>query len=73
MDFSSKTNGVNILSPGSNHRSIDNDQLPNVIKDINNQLMNRNPVQNAASRVLPVYDPKKSNSDPIPHIPIVSQ
>jgi len=72
MDFSSKTNGVNILSPGSNHRSIDNDQLPNVIKDINNQLLNKNPVQSAASRTQPVNDPKKSGSDPIPRIPVVS-
>ncbi len=72
MDFSSKTNGVNILSPGSNHRSIDNDQLSNVIKDINNQVMNRNPVQNAASRLQPVNDPKKSNSAPIPNISIVN-
>ncbi|HLO80579.1 MAG TPA: RHS repeat-associated core domain-containing protein [Chitinophagaceae bacterium] len=65
MDFSSKTNGANILSPGSNHRSIDNDQLKNVIKDINNQLMNRNPVDAAKNRSQPVNDPKKSNSDPI--------
>jgi RHS repeat-associated protein len=65
MNFSSETNGVNILSPGSNHRSIDNDQLPNVIKDINNQLLNRNPVRNAADRVQPTYDPEKSNSPPI--------
>jgi RHS repeat-associated protein len=72
MDFSSETNGVNILSPGSNHRSIDNDQVQNVIEDINNELLNRNPVENAKNRIQPVHDPKKSNSDPIPHVPLVS-
>jgi RHS repeat-associated protein len=65
MDFSSKTNGVNVLSPGSNHRSIDNDQLQNVIKDINNQLKNRNPVDAAKNRPQPINDPKKSNSRPV--------
>jgi len=65
MDFSSKTNGVNVLSPGSNHRSIDNDQLQNVIKDINNQLKNRNPVDAAKNRPQPINDPKKSNSPPV--------
>jgi RHS repeat-associated protein len=65
MDFSNATNGANILSPGSNHRSIDNDQFKNVIKDINNQLMNRNPVESARNRTQQNNDPKKSNSLPI--------
>jgi RHS repeat-associated protein len=65
MDFSKETNGVNILSPGSNHRSIDNDQYLNVIKDINNLLLGRKPVEEAKKRPQPVNDPKKSNSDPI--------
>jgi hypothetical protein len=56
MGFSSKTRGVNILSPGSNQSSIDNDQLSNVIGDINNQLLNRDPIKSAASRVQPVND-----------------
>jgi RHS repeat-associated protein len=72
MDFSSKTNGVNILSPGSNHRSIDNDQTQDVIEDINNELLDRNPVESAKNRIQPVNDPKKSNSDPIPHVTLVS-
>ncbi|MFK7002165.1 alpha/beta hydrolase family protein, partial [Flavobacterium oreochromis] len=62
MDFSDKTNGVNILSPGSNHRSIDNDQYQNVAKDINNQLKNKDAVKMAKERKQPTYDPAKSNS-----------
>lgn len=58
----SKTKGVNILSPGSNHRSIDNDLLPFIIQDINNQLNGRDPVKKAAERKLPQFDPKKTNS-----------
>ena len=72
MDFSNETNGVNILSPGSNHRSIDNDQVKNVILDINNEIFNRNPVENAKDRVQPMSDPKKTGSEPIPHVSIVS-
>ena len=72
MDFSSSTNGVNILSPGSNHRSIDNDQLKNVINDINNTLLNKNPVQQASNRLQPTYNPATSNSPPIPKISIIT-
>lgn len=65
MDFSDSTNGVNILSPGSNHRSIDNDQVTNVIQDINNQIMNNNPVENADKRKQKMNDPATSNSQPV--------
>ena len=58
MDFSENTNGVNILSPGSNHRSIDNDQANNVKSDVNNQIMDRNPVESARNRSQPVNDPE---------------
>jgi hypothetical protein len=30
--------------------------------------MNRNSVENAKDRMQPIYDPKKSDSEPIPHI-----
>jgi len=68
MDFSSSTNGTNILSPGSNHRSIDNDQLQNVSQDINNALRGTNAVQQAAGRVQPTYNPATSKSQPVPKI-----
>jgi hypothetical protein len=63
---------VNILSPGSNHRSIDNGQLQNVVKDINNTLLNRTPVQQASSRVQPANNPATSNSKPITRIPFIT-
>lgn len=61
----SKTKGANILSPGSNHRSIDNDLLPYIIQDVNNQLNGRDPVKNASERKLPQFDPKTSKSPKI--------
>ena len=60
MDFSDETNGVNVLSPGSNHRSIDNDQMQNIIKDINNQLKGRDAVKNAREREQKQNKPDKS-------------
>ncbi len=66
MDFSGSTNGVNILSPGSNHRSIDNDQLSNVVSDINNQLKGKDAVKIARERVQKTHNPADSNSKPIP-------
>jgi RHS repeat-associated protein len=63
LDFKSKeTKGANILSPGSNHRSIDNDQLDNVISDMNNFIMGRDAVKLAKERVQPTYNPANTNS-----------
>jgi len=61
----SKTEGANILSPGSNHRSIDNDLAPTIIKDLNNLIQGKNPVKEAEKRELPTFDPSKTNSPDI--------
>lgn len=62
MDFSSNTNGVNILSPGSNHRSIDNDQVSNIVSNINNQIKGNNAVKSASSIKQKVNNPDKSSN-----------
>lgn len=59
---SSKTKGINVLSPGSNHRSIDNDLIDFVIEDIKNFIEGKDAVKIAKDRKLPTFDPKKSNS-----------
>ncbi|MDR5591672.1 RHS repeat-associated core domain-containing protein [Christiangramia sp. SM2212] len=65
IDDESKTNGANILSPGSNHRSIDNDLVPYIIKDINNIIQAKDPVKEAKNRKLPIFNPNKTSSDDI--------
>jgi RHS repeat-associated protein len=66
LDFKSKeTKGANILSPGSNHRSIDNDQLNNVISDINNFIKGKDAVKIAKERIQPTYNPANSGSDDV--------
>jgi RHS repeat-associated protein len=62
MDFSDETNGVNVLSPGSNHRSIDNDQWQNIMKDINNQLKGKDAVKEAGERKQEKNKPAKSTN-----------
>lgn len=57
-----KTKGINILSPGSNHRSIDNDLVDYIIEDIKNFMNGEDAVRIARDRKLPTFDPKKSNS-----------
>lgn len=52
----------NVLSPGSNHRSIDNDLIDFVIEDIKNFIEGKDAVKIAKDRKLPTFDPKKSNS-----------
>ncbi len=61
----SKTNGANILSPGSNHRSIDNDLVPTIIQDINNLMQGKNPVDEAKKRNLPTFNPANTGSPDI--------
>jgi RHS repeat-associated protein len=56
------TNGANILSPGSNHRSIDNDQVGNIAKDINNFISGKDAVGLAKSRTQKTYNPASSGS-----------
>jgi RHS repeat-associated protein len=63
IDNKKKTQGANILSPGSNHRSIDNDMVNYVIQDIQNYINGKNPIAEAQKRKLPTNDPKKSGSD----------
>ena len=51
LDFKDKeTKGANILSLSSNHRSIDNNQLNDVINDINNFLKGKDAVKIAKER-----------------------
>lgn len=70
VDFDSDvTNGANIVSPGSNHRSIDNDQVGNVIKDINNFIQGKDAVDIAKKRKQKVNDPAKSGSPNIGGVP----
>jgi RHS repeat-associated protein len=61
----SKTEYTNILSPGSNHRSIDNDQVDNVISDINNYLKGKDAVKMAKERVQISHNPADSESKDI--------
>jgi len=56
------TKGANILSPGSNHRSIDNDLKDYIIEDIKNFMDGKDAVDIAKKRKLPTFDPKNSNS-----------
>ena len=65
IDNKKKTQGINILSPGSNHRSIDNDVIPYVIQDINNLMQGKNPVQEAKGRTMPTFNPANTNSPDI--------
>lgn len=60
-----KTNGENILSPGSNHRSIDNDLLPYILEDIQNFFDGKDAVKIAKERVLPTFNPSDTNSGDI--------
>ena len=69
LDFEKETNGTNILSPGSNHRSIDNDQKANVVSDINNFVKGKDAVNIAKNRSQPTYNPKTSGSEPIGGVP----
>lgn len=62
IDNKKKTQGINILSPGSNHRSIDNDVVPYVIQDINNLMQGKNPVKEAKGRTMPTFNPADTNS-----------
>ncbi len=62
IDDPTKTQGANILSPGSNHRSIDNDLVPYLIQDINNFIQGKNPVNEAQKRTLPTFNPQSSGS-----------
>jgi RHS repeat-associated protein len=62
LDFAKGVNGANILSKGSNHRSIDNDQKQNVMSDINNFIKGKNAVQIAKNRTQVTNNPSKSNS-----------
>ena len=63
IDFDSKfTNGANILSPGSNHRSIDNDLADYLNLDITNFIIGGDAVNLAKQRLLPTFDPKQSSS-----------
>ena len=62
LDFSDETKGANINSPGSNHRSIDNDQRNNVVSDINNFVKGKDVVQLAKDRKQPTYNPATSGS-----------
>jgi RHS repeat-associated protein len=65
IDFDpSKTNGANILSPGSNHRSIDNDQKDNVIKDIwiFSNYDGKTAVNAASMQKQPTYNPADTGS-----------
>ena len=57
------TKGANILSPGSNHRSIDNDLKDYIIEDIKNFIDGKDAVELAKKRKLPTFDPKNSNSE----------
>lgn len=57
------TKGANILSPGSNHRSIDNDLKDYIIEDIKNFINGNDAVDLAKKRKLPTFDPKNSNSE----------
>jgi RHS repeat-associated protein len=63
IDDQDKTNGTNILSPGSNHRSIDNDLSPYISEDINNFLKGKDAVKIATERKLPTFKPD-SNKTP---------
>ena len=63
LDFTPGTNGVNINSKGSNHRSIDNDQRDNIMSDINNFINGKDAVKIAKDRKLPIYNPSDSGSE----------
>lgn len=65
IENSKFTKGVNILSPGSNHRSIDNDLKDYLIEDCKNYINGKDAVKLAKSRKLPTFDPAKSNSKKI--------
>ena len=62
---SQKTKGTNILSPGSNHRSIDNDLKDYIIEDIRNFKNGKDVVKMANERKLPNFDPNDSKSKAI--------
>ena len=63
LDFKDKeTNGVNILSPGSNHRSIDNNLTPYLIQDINNYTSGKDAPKIAKNRKLPTFVPKNDGT-----------
>jgi RHS repeat-associated protein len=72
IDFKKSTNGANILSAGSNHRSIDNDQYKNIMLDIYNKIKGKDAVKLAKDRKQPKYNPQDSKSDNIPEISIIS-
>ena len=63
IDNKEKTNGTNVLSPGSNHRSIDNDLQPYIIQDINNFLKGKDPVKEAKERKLPTFVPRPNEKN----------
>mgnify|MGYP000895942423 CR=1 FL=1 len=60
-----KTKGVNILSPGSNHRSIDNDLKYFIIEDIINFKKGKDAVMIAKNRKLPIFRPSDSDSEDV--------
>jgi hypothetical protein len=62
IDDEKKTKGANILSPGSNHRSIDNDLAPYVSSDISNLLKGKDAVKIAKERKLPTFKPDPNKS-----------
>ena len=59
IDDVNKTKGTNILAPGSNHRSIDNDLSNYLLQDIQNFLAGKNVVEIANQRKLPSVEPKE--------------
>ena len=64
LDFKDKEiNGVNILSPGSNHRSIDNNLAPYIADDINNFLDGKDAPKEAQKRKMPTFVPKKNEAE----------
>ncbi len=62
IDNTKKTQGANILAPGSNHRSIDNDVVSFVIQDIKNLTGGKNPVTEAKVRTMSTFNPAKTYS-----------
>lgn len=63
IDFNEKnTKGANILSPGSNHRSIDNDLADYINLDITIFTIGGDPADAAKKRTLPTFDPKTTAS-----------
>lgn len=60
---SNKTNILNVLSPGSNHRSIDNDLNKYIYSDLKEYLNGKDIMAIAKSRKLPKFDPKSSASE----------